>query len=295
MKNLITVAGLCKKYQDFALDDVSFHVQAGTVTGFVGRNGAGKTTTMRVLLGLSPFSAGSISYFGEQNSGRDPSVRSRIGVVLDGGFYDELTAAEMKRIIARAYPSWSETDYRRCMDLFSLDPRRKLKTFSRGMRAQFALTLALSHQAELLIMDEPTSGLDPLIRRDLLDVLRDYMEGGERAVLFSTHITSDLDRVADDIILMDEGRIVFQENRDDLLSQYRLVKGPSSKLTPQVRALVKDIRESPFAFTGITAAASELRRVVPDVLFEPATIEDIMAAHVGREEEEGREHAWASV
>lgn len=287
MRDLIRVDGLCKEYKKFSLKDVSFHVAAGTITGFIGRNGAGKTTTMRVLLGLSPYSRGEISFFGDGRSGADPAVRARIGVVLDGGFFDELTAQEMKRIIASAYPNWNEPDYRRAMDMFSLDPRRKLKTYSRGMRAKFALTLALSHQAELLIMDEPTGGLDPLIRRELLDVLRDFMNGGERAVLFSTHITSDLDRIADDIILMDEGQIVFQQDRDGLLEKHRLVRGGRSQLTAEVRSLVRDLRETPFGFSGITAEPDVLRQTAPGVVQEKATIEDIMAAHVGAPPEAG--------
>lgn len=287
MRDLIRADGICKEYKDFALRDVSFHVAAGTITGFIGRNGAGKTTTMRILLGLSPYTRGRISFFGADRSGADPAVRARIGVVLDGGFFDDLTAAQMKQIIASAYPNWSDTDYQRAMDMFSLDQRRKLKTYSRGMRAKYALALALSHRAELLIMDEPTSGLDPLIRRELLEVLRDFMNGGERAVVFSTHITSDLDRIADDVILMDQGKIIFQKDRDQLLEEHRLVRGTHAQLTPEVRNLLSDVHKTPFGFAAVTAYPEMLRQSVPGIILERPTVEDIMAAYVNPESEQG--------
>lgn len=286
MQELLQVKRICKAYPSFALQDVSFRVAAGTITGFIGRNGAGKTTTIRVLLGLSPYESGSVSFFGAPVDAKDPQVRSRLGVVLDGGFFDELSAEAMKKIIAPAYPSWQEADFLRYMDRFSLKPRQKLRTYSRGMRAKFALALALSHRAELLILDEPTSGLDPLIRREMLSALQDYIRDGERAVLFSTHITSDLDRIADEVILLDQGRVLWQQNRDELLDTYRLVKGTRSQLTPQVQALVHSISETPFGFTGITDNAPVLKQAVPGIVLERAAIEDIMAANVAAEGED---------
>ena len=156
----------------------------------------------------------------------EQQIKNRIGVVLDDGcFYEELSMAEMKSILASAYTDWSEQDFKHYMDMFSLDPKRKINTLSKGMKMKYALTLALSHNAELLIMDEPTSGLDPLSRSQLLNVLNDYMENGGKGVLFSTHITSDLDKIADMLIMIHNGRIVFQEEKDFLLDNYRIIKG----------------------------------------------------------------------
>ncbi len=180
-------------------------------------------------------------------------IKNRIGVVLDDGcFYDELSLSEMKSIISSAYTTWSEQDFKRYMDMFSLEPRQKISTlFSKGMKMKYALALALSHNAELLIMDEPTSGLDPLIRSQLLEVLTNYMENGGKGVFFSTHITSDLDKIADMLIMINNGRIVFQEEKDFLLDNYRIVKGDVKLLTDDMRKLFFSVTETTFGFTGI--------------------------------------------
>lgn len=281
LDNTLQVRGLCKHYKGFRLQDVSFDVPAGTVTGLIGANGAGKTTTMRILLGLSRADGGSAEFFGTGRDASDAAVRARIGTVLDGGsFFDDLTIRQMTAMIAPAYREWSDTDYKRCMDMFALDPKKKIRTLSRGMRAKLALALALSHNADLLVMDEPTSGLDPVVRRELLDVLRSFLDDGERSVLLSTHITSDLDRIADSIVLMDSGRVLFQQNRDELLDAWRLVKGGSGQLTPDISPLLYDVRTTPFGFTAMTDKPAQLKELAPDVLLERPTIDDIMAAYV---------------
>jgi ABC-2 type transport system ATP-binding protein len=187
----------------------------------------------------------------------------------------------MKSIISSAYTAWSEQDFKRYMDMFSLDPKQKINTLSKGMKMKYALALALSHNAELLIMDEPTSGLDPLIRSQLLKVLTDYMENGGKGVFFSTHITSDLDKIADMLIMIDNGQIVFQEEKDTLLDTYRIIKGDIPSLTDDVRKLLLNVSETAFGFTGITKRVSEVRSYIPDVIIERPTIEDIMLANIG--------------
>ena len=231
MNDILTVNGLNKSYGNFSLKDVTFSLQEGCITGFIGVNGAGKTTTLRTLLGLTSKMSGNIQFFGLDMDKNERQIKDRIGIVLDDGcFYDELSLAEMKSVISAAYTSWSEQDFKRYMDMFSLDPRQKINTLSKGMKMKYALALALSHNAELLIMDEPTSGLDPLIRSQLLKTLIEYMKNGGKGVFFSTHITSDLDKIADMLIMIDNGRIVFQEEKDTLLDTYRIVKGDSRSL-----------------------------------------------------------------
>ena len=206
------------------------------------------------------------------------------GIVLDGGgFYEELSLGEMKGIISSAYTSWSEQDFKRYMDMFSLDPKQKINSLSKGMRMKYALALALSHNAELLIMDEPTSGLDPLVRGQLLKILTEYMENGGKGVFFSTHITSDLDKIADMLIMIDNGRIVFREEKDTLLDTYRIVKGDSGALTTDARKLFLSISETDFGFTGITKQISEVRSYIPNIMVERPTIEDIMLGNIGGE------------
>ena len=176
--------------------------------------------------------------------------------------------------------AWSERDFKQYLDMFSLDPKQKINTLSKGMRMKYALALALSHEAELLIMDEPTSGLDPLVRSQLLQILTDYMNKGGKGVFFSTHITSDLDKIADMLIMIDNGRIVFQEEKDALLDTYRIVKGDDQALTADVRKLFLNISETAFGFIGVTKQAAEVQRYVPDAMIERPTIEDIMLGNI---------------
>ena len=281
MKNILEVSGLNKSYKDFSLSDVNFTIPEGCIAGYIGVNGAGKTTTLRSILGLTKKTSGSIKLFGLEMERYEHELKNRIGIVLDDGcFYDELTMSEMKNIIAPAYTSWSEQDYMNYLSQFSLNPKQKISTLSKGMRIKFALALALSHKAELLIMDEPTSGLDPLIRSQLLDILTDYMNEGGKGVLFSTHITSDLDKIADTIIMINNGKIVFQEEKDALLDSFRIVKGDTKALNEDTRKLFLSLTETQFGFTGITNHTLEVQNYMPNIVIEKSTIEDIMLANI---------------
>ena len=282
MKDILRVENLNKSYKNFSLTDISFSLPEGCITGFIGINGAGKTTTLRTILDLAKKDSGNIQFFCLDMDKNEKQIKNRIGVVLDDGcFYEELSMAEMKSILASAYTDWSEQDFKHYMDMFFLDPKRKINTLSKGMKMKYALTLALSHNAELLIMDEPTSGLDPLSRSQLLNVLNDYMENGGKGVLFSTHITSDLDKIADMLIMIHNGRIVFQEEKDFLLDNYRIIKGDTKLLTENIRQLFLNITETAFGFTGVTKHASKVQSYLPDVITERPTIEDIMLANLG--------------
>jgi ABC-2 type transport system ATP-binding protein len=284
MDNILEVDGLVKRYPAFSLDNVSFSLPEGCITGFIGANGAGKTTTIRSLLNLARKNAGTIKFFGLDMDEHEQEVKDRIGVIMDGSyFYRDLTMKDMKGILAPVYSKWSDSDYRSYMDKFGLDPKQKISTLSSGMKMKFALVLALSHQAELLIMDEPTSGLDPLVRSQFLDIILDYMKNGGKGVFFSTHITSDLDKIADMLILIDRGKIIFQQGKDDLLDTFRIVKGNITVLNDRNRRLIRSLKISSYGFTGITDRVLEVKKEMPDVLLEKATVEDIMLAYIGGE------------
>lgn len=288
MDTVLDVTGLNKSYDSFSLKDVSFSLPEGCITGFIGINGAGKTTTLRSILGLAKGVTGSIRFFGMDMEENEWQIKDRIGVVLDsGGFYEDLSLNEMKKILAPAYSSWCEEDYRSYLERFSLNPKEKIKNLSRGMKVKYALALALSHKAELLIMDEPTSGLDPLSRSQLLNVLRDYMEQGGKGVLFSTHITSDLDKIADMLIMINQGRIVFQGEKDALMDRYRIIKGRKRELNGNIRSLFLSIHETDFGFTGMTSHVSQIQKLLPNILLERPTVEDIMLSLI----EGGKENA----
>lgn len=281
MNNILEVTDLNKSYGNFSLSNVSFYLPEDCITGFIGVNGAGKTTTLRSILRLTTNTSGTIKLFGLEIEKHERELKNRIGVVLDdGGFYDELTMLEMKNIIAPAYSLWSEQDYKSYMDRFSLNPKQKINTLSKGMRMKYALVLALSHKAELLIMDEPTSGLDPLIRSQLLTILMDYMKEGGRGVFFSTHITSDLEKVADMLIMIDHGKIIFEEEKDALLESYKLIKGDTKDLNQKNKELFKTIKTTDYSYTGITNQISKVQDCLPGIVIEKPTIEDIMLSNI---------------
>ena len=281
MGNILEVSGLNKSYNGFALNNVNFTLPEGCVAGFIGVNGAGKTTTIRAVLGLSQKDSGSVKIFGKETESAEKEIKNRIGVVLDEGcFYDDLTMAEMKGIIAPSYSNWRENVYKDYLDRFSLNPKQKISTLSKGMRMKFALTLALSHEADLLVMDEPTSGLDPLIRSEFLGIIADFMKQSSKSVFFSTHITSDLDKIADILILIHSGRIFFEHKKDYFLNNFRLIRGNIKALTAENKKLFLGIKTTDFGFNGITDKTAELLETMPDVLVEKPSIEDIMLFYI---------------
>ncbi len=288
MNTVLEVDGLKKDFTNFSLKDVSFSLLEGCITGFIGVNGSGKTTTIKSILGLVLKDGGSIKLFGEEvNKKNERELKNRLGIVLDEGyFYDEMTLMEMKSIIATAYSNWDEDAFKNYIDRFDLELDQKISTLSKGMKMKYAISLALSHHPDLLIMDEPTSGLDPLVRNELMEILLEFMEEDHKSVFFSTHITSDLDKVADMLILIDNGKIVFNEAKDILLDTYGVVKGDKNLLDEDTRKLFLRLKENKYGFEGITNDKAAVHRNMKDVIIERPTIEDIMIGHVGRNENE---------
>lgn len=285
MKNILEVNGLNKSYGTFGLHNISFNLQEDCITGFIGINGAGKTTTIRTLLGLALKDSGNIKIYGKDIEKHEQELKNRIGIVFDDGyFYEGLTIAEMKSIIAPAYNGWNEKNFKDYMERFELNKKQKISTLSKGMRMKFALALALSHNADLLIMDEPTSGLDPLIRTELLNILLDFMKDGGKSVFFSTHITSDLDKIADILIMIDKGKIVFIQDKDTLIDAHAIVKGDRKTLNEDTRNLFLSLNETEYGFTGITNKRNDVKKQMAGIIVEKPTIEDIMLGYI----EEGR-------
>ena len=281
MKAVLEVNNLKKELGSFSLEQLTFSLKEGCITGFIGVNGSGKTTTIKTILGLYPKDDGSIKFFGKEIEKNEYEIKNRIGVVLDEGyFYEEMTLKEMKSIIAPAYTNWDESVFLNYINRFNLKLNQKIATLSKGMRMKFAITLALSHHADLLIMDEPTSGLDPLIRNELMEILLDFMEEEGKSVFFSTHITSDLEKVADMLILIDNGKIVFNESKDELLERHALIKGDNSLINEHSTKLFLRLRQTPFGFQGITNKVDQVCEQMKDIIIERPTIEDVMLAYV---------------
>ncbi|WP_234122925.1 ABC transporter ATP-binding protein [Clostridium hydrogenum] len=282
MKDILEVNGLKKNFENFSLKDVSFSLKDGCITGFIGINGAGKTTTIKSILGLTIKDAGSIKLGGKEIDQNERELKNHIGVVLDDGyFYDDLTLTEMKNIVAPAYSNWDEAVFKNYITRFKLTPKQKISTLSKGMRMKYSIALALSHHADLLIMDEPTSGLDPLVRSELMDILLEFMKEDGKSVFFSTHITSDLDKIADVLILIDNGRIVLNEEKDVILDTHGVVKGSKEMLNNDTRKLFLKLHETNYNFEGITNKREAVRDQMKNVIIERPTIEDIMLAYVG--------------
>lgn len=282
----LEIRNIHKRYGGFELKNLSLSLEEGQIMGFIGPNGAGKTTTIKAVLNQIHLDSGEIRLWGKDHIRCETELKNRIGVVQDEGhFYGHLSIARMKNLIAPFYKTWDEGEYRRFIALFRLEEEKKISELSKGMRMKFAIALALSHGADLLIMDEPTSGLDPLVREELLDLLRHVIEDERKSVFFSTHITSDLDKVADRIALLDEGRLLFDRPKDELLDDHAIVKGPQSLLTEAARALFVGVREGAYGFEALTADRAAARRLLGEgAVFERPTVEDLMLHYVRREE-----------
>ena len=277
MENHLEFAGVSKIYDRFALRDVSFSVPPGYIVGLVGPNGAGKTTLMRLALGLAATDAGTVRVFGQDPRHAATEVRARIGFVHEAAtFYDYLSVERVAAIVASFYPTWDAALFARLLDEFSVPRRTHVGSLSRGTRMKFALALALAHRAELLLLDEPTTGLDPVFRDSLLDRLSEAIGDGRTSVLFSTQMMADLERIADFIVLIRDGRLLFCGPKDDILDNWAVVRaGPElaaelAAASPRgmtatrqgVEALVEDIRDARRSF-GDRAVVDE------------ATLEDV--------------------
>lgn len=224
MDKILEVVNLKKEYKDFVLDNVSFCIESKSIVGFIGTNGSGKSTTIKSILGLIQSKSDKINYFGKPFLKNEKSIKNRLGIVLDEGyFYETLTIEQMKSVIAPVYDNWEEKKFRELLDKFGLSKNQTISTLSKGMKMKFSIALALAHHAELIIMDEPSSGLDPLVRSKLMDILKDVVEQEGCSVLFSTHIISDLEKVADKVILINNGRIIFEKQKQNLINDYRKI------------------------------------------------------------------------
>lgn len=279
MEPILDLHGVTRVFPGFALQDVSLALPRGYIMGLVGPNGAGKTTLVRLMLDLDRPDAGAVRVFGMDPRERPVAVRARIGFVHEApSLYDGLSVAGAGRVIGRFYPTWDSARFRSLMEQFELSPRRRVGALSHGMRTRFALAVALAHHAELLILDEPTSGLDPVFRRELLDHLSAFIGGGETSILFSTHITSDLDRIADYITFLQDGRVVFSTTRDQVLERWAVVKGDPGLLDASTRPLFRGVEIGALGFLGLTDRPDQVRTALAGrpIVVEPATLEDIV-------------------
>lgn len=278
---LLSVQNLCKNYDRFRLKSVSFSLDAGYIMGFIGANGAGKTTTLKCMLGLVRKDAGEVRVMGQDFGSNELSLKQHIGFALGGvDYYAKTKIKIISEVARRFYDNWDDAVYRQYMQRFSLDENKRPAELSHGMRVKYALVLALSHHARLLLLDEPTSGLDPVARDNLLELFQELIEDGQRSILFSTHITSDLEKCADFITYIENGRIIESRPKDDLLAAYRLVKGTPEQMNIIAPRLIASKKHA-FGFTGLIRTEDLMPKDA--VAVDAPDLEDIMIYHAKKE------------
>lgn len=275
---VVVASKLTKRYAQFALQDINLRIPKGYITGLIGPNGAGKSTLIKLLMGVLLPHQGEVRIFGETLLQQETQIKDRIGYVSDESYYYEhLTIRQLHRVIRPFYKQWDEQAFNEYLERFSLSPKAKIRNLSKGMKMKLSLAFALSHHAELLIMDEPTAGLDPVFRRELLELLADLMLDGRLTVLFSTHITTDLDRIADYIAFVDRGQLIFHDTKEEIMDRYTLVKGDVALLDRDTRRGFIGLRETGIGFEGLTADRQGAVTLFGEhAHFERPTLEDIM-------------------
>lgn len=276
MNNILEVRGLNKSYDTFSLKDVSFAIPKGYVMGFIGPNGAGKTTTIKSILNMVNYQSGEIALFGKDHTDEYARLNEQIGIVMDSPFFvDDWTMDDVEMAVSPFYSAWDCKKYTDLLKHFNIARKLKIKELSRGMKVKLMVAIALSHEAQLLILDEPTSGLDPAARDELCGMLGDFITDENKSILFSTHITTDLEKIADYITFIMNGRIIFTGTKEALLEKYVLVKGGLDEINPEQQRAFIGFRKHSTGFEGMIEAVN-LNKLPQNLLVEPVTLEDII-------------------
>ncbi|WP_325199253.1 ABC transporter ATP-binding protein [Oscillibacter sp.] len=277
MENSILVRDLTKRFPDFTLDRVSFQVPQGRIVGFIGENGAGKSTTIRLILNELKRDGGTVELLGRDPA--DPAARTGVGVVFDQcNFPEVFTPLDVERVLSGVYPAWDKEAYRGYLRRFALPEKKRVKALSKGMKMKLAISAALAHQPKLLILDEATAGLDPVVRDEILDLLLDFIQDEEHSVFFSSHITSDIQKIADYVVLIHQGQIVFEEERDVLLDRYGILRCPKGAEVEPEDYIVR--RETGVSAEYLVRDRAEAGRKYPKAVADAASLEDIMLFYI---------------
>lgn len=279
MNDALIISGLTKTYKDFMLNGVSFSVPCGSIVGLIGENGAGKSTTINAVLGLIQKEAGSICVLGKEQP--DNEIKEQIGVVFDGNNYPEIfSTRKLNRVMKDIYHSWEEHTFLNLLKKFSLPTDKPIKQFSKGMKMKLAIAVALSHNSKLLILDEATSGLDPVIRDDILDILLDFAQDETHSILISSHITTDLEKIADYIVFIHEGQVVFSKLKDELIEQYGIIKCGAAQFEALDKSDIIVYRKMDYEWQVLVADRAAMKKKYPKTLIDSVSIDEIMLLYV---------------
>lgn len=283
----IEIKNVTKKYDGFTLDNISFDVPKGSIMGYIGQNGAGKSTTLRGLLNITAIDSGEIRLLGMDHIKDEKEIKERLAVVFDElPFHDVFNAKDMSRIFEGIYPKWNRNTYVRYLDRFELPMKKKIGDFSKGMKMKLQIACALSHEAELIVMDEPTSGLDPVVRDEILRIFMEYLEDGERSILMSSHITSDLEKIADSITFIDRGKILLSGYKDEILETHGVIKCSKEQLAEIDPADIVSARINSFGAEAMVSNREAAGYKYSGLMLDPTTLEEIMLYYVNRDKKE---------
>ena len=278
MKNVIEITGLRKKYEKrFELGSLQFSVMSGTIAGLIGENGAGKTTLLKILLGISHADEGEIRIFGKDFKAHEAEIKEEIGVVLDDMFFSEvLSPLEIGRVMAGNFRSWDKNLFEDYLEEFDLPAKKPMKTFSKGMRKKLEIAAALSHRPKLLILDEPTNGLDPVVRNEILDIFQAFVNDEEHTILLSTHITTDLEHIADQIIFLDHGKKIMDESRDEIMDEYGILRCDKDFLDKLDAKDIIRYQIHPYSCDVLVRGRERMQMLYPECVIDRITLDSLM-------------------
>lgn len=281
MEHILEIDNLCKRYDDFTLQNISLALPRGAIIGLIGENGAGKTTTLQLILNEIAKDSGSIRIFGKDHLEAEIEIKQRLGVVFDECCLPDLFDANaLERVLRRVYADWQHQTYQQYLDAFALPAGKRIRDFSRGMKVKLAFAVALSHNASLLLLDEATSGLDPVVRDDILDLLLDFVQDENNSVLFSSHITSDLEKIADHIAFLHQGRLLFCRSKDELIYRYAIVRCGAADFARLDPADIIAWRQHAHGMEALVADRALAERKYRGCVVDPASIDEIMLFYI---------------
>lgn len=277
MDNVLEVKGLCKSYAGFSLKDFNLVLPKGCIMGVIGENGAGKSTAFKSILNLIKKDSGSIKFWGRNLTESDFDIKENIGVMFDEtAFQQYLTPTQLGNIMNQAYTQWDRNKYHDLLERFSLPQNKKVKEFSKGMQAKLSLSLALSHNPKLLILDEPTSGLDPVVRDEILEIFLDFVQNEQHSILISSHITSDLEKIADYITFIHKGKVFLCKEKDEMIDHYGILRCGESLLHQIDKSEILAKKKNDYQWNVLVKNRSRIQRNYKDAVVDKPTIEEIM-------------------
>lgn len=295
MDDILQVKNLTKQYSSFKLEDVSFSVPKGTIMGLIGENGAGKSTTINAILDLIHKDSGTVTFWGQELASCG-QLKEDIGVVFDEiNFYETLTPARVGKISGAAYTQWDKGLYQSLLERFKLPAGKEIRTFSKGMKMKLCIAAALSHRPRLLILDEATSGLDPVMRDDILDVFLEFVQDEEHSILMSSHITTDLEKIADYITFIHQGRVLFCKTKDELRYNYGVVRCGEALFNQMDQEDILVYRKEDYQWNVLVADKEKAKRRYKNAIIDDAAIDDILLLYVKGEQKSEKSYFEGSI